>query len=78
MLRVRDTGAGIPAAMLPKVFDLYAQAESVPGGAQGGLGIGLSLVQLVCTRRGGEVTASSSDGSVFTARIPVGASLVDA
>jgi two-component system, CitB family, sensor kinase len=32
----------------------------------------------VCTRRGGEVTASSSDGSVFTARIPVGASLVDA
>jgi hypothetical protein len=35
-------------------------------------------VQLVCTRRGGEVTVSSADGSVFTARIPAGASLVDA
>jgi signal transduction histidine kinase len=48
------------------------------GGVPGGRGIGLSLVHLVCTRRGGEVTASSSDGSVFTARLPAGAALVDA
>jgi signal transduction histidine kinase len=39
-------------------------------------GIGLSLVHLVCTRRGGEVTASSEGGSTFTATLPVEAELV--
>ncbi|SDO48524.1 ATP-binding protein [Geodermatophilus sp. DSM 45219] len=78
---VRDSGPGVPPGMEAEVFRRGVSTKGttphdpeVPGGR----GIGLSLVQLVCTRRGGEVTASSSDGSVFTARLPVGATLVDA
>jgi sensor histidine kinase regulating citrate/malate metabolism len=73
---VRDSGPGVPPGMEAEVFRRGVSTKEGP--VPGGRGIGLSLVQLVCTRRGGEVTASSSDGSVFTARIPVGASLVDA
>ena len=73
---VRDSGPGVPPGMEAEVFRRGVSTKE--GAVPGGRGIGLSLVQLVCTRRGGEVTASSSDGSVFTARIPVGASLVDA
>jgi sensor histidine kinase regulating citrate/malate metabolism len=73
---VRDSGPGVPQGMEAEVFRRGVSTKE--GAVPGGRGIGLSLVQLVCTRRGGEVTASSADGSVFTARIPVGASLVDA
>src|SRR5262249_57054707 len=45
VVRVRDSGIGISAGLLPRVFDLYAQAEPEPGGAPAGLGIGLSLVK---------------------------------
>jgi two-component system CitB family sensor kinase len=78
---VRDSGPGVPPGMEAEVF---RRGVSTKGSAHrdpavpGGRGIGLSLVHLVCTRRGGEVTANSSDGSVFTARIPAGAALVDA
>jgi two-component system CitB family sensor kinase len=79
---VRDSGPGVPRGMEAEVFRRGVSTKggrSTDGAAvPAGRGIGLSLVQLVCTRRGGEVTVSSADGSVFTARIPVGASLVDA
>jgi sensor histidine kinase regulating citrate/malate metabolism len=78
---VRDSGPGVPAGMEAEVFrrgvstkGSTAHDAAVPGGR----GIGLSLVHLVCTRRGGSVTASSADGSVFTARLPAGPALVDA
>ena len=83
---VRDSGPGVPAGMEAEVFrrgvstkgstphDAAPDDAAVPGGR----GIGLSLVHLVCTRRGGSVTASSADGSVFTARLPAGPALVDA
>ncbi|SHN84080.1 Sensor histidine kinase regulating citrate/malate metabolism [Geodermatophilus obscurus] len=78
---VRDSGPGVPAGMEAEVFrrgvstkGSASQDAAVPGGR----GIGLSLVHLVCARRGGNVTASSADGSVFTARLPAGPALVDA
>jgi sensor histidine kinase regulating citrate/malate metabolism len=78
---VRDSGPGVPPGMETEVFrrgvstkDHSDRDPAVPGGR----GIGLSLVHLVCTRRGGDVTASSAGGSVFTARLPAGPALVDA
>jgi two-component system, CitB family, sensor kinase len=78
---VRDSGPGVPAGMEAEVFRRGVSTKgSAPHDAAvpGGRGIGLSLVHLVCTRRGGSVTASSADGSVFTARLPAGPALVDA
>ena len=73
---VRDSGPGVPPGMETEVFrrGVSTKGDGVPGGR----GIGLSLVHLVCTRRGGDVTASSDGGSVFTARLPAGPALVDA
>src|SRR5207253_1666318 len=45
VVSVRDNGIGIPAAMLPKVFDLFTQIDRTPGRAQSGLGIGLTLAR---------------------------------
>ncbi len=75
---VRDSGPGVPAGMEREVF---RRGVSTKGASSGGQpseerGIGLSLVHLLCTRRGGEVTASSVDGSTFTARLPADPELV--
>jgi signal transduction histidine kinase/DNA-binding response OmpR family regulator len=72
-VRVSDTGMGIPPALLPRVFDLFAQAERTPDRSQGGLGIGLALVRSLVRLHGGEVSASSEGvgkGSEFTVRLP--------
>ena len=73
VLRVRDTGEGIAPEVLPKVFDLFTQAERSLDRSQGGLGIGLSLVQtLVGLHRGRiEVTSTLGRGSEFVVRLPV-------
>jgi CheY-like chemotaxis protein len=71
---VRDSGMGIPAAMLPKVFDLFTQAERTYARAQGGLGIGLTLVRSLVELHGGCVEARSEGvgkGSEFLVRIPL-------
>ena len=76
VIRVTDTGIGIPADMLSRVFDLFAQVESHRDRAQGGLGIGLALVKKLIELHGGEVTAESpgSDrGSTFAIRLPLAA-----
>jgi signal transduction histidine kinase/CheY-like chemotaxis protein len=73
ILQVADTGAGIPAALLDKVFDLFVQGERTLDRAEGGLGIGLTLVKLLVRLHGGTVTAHSGGpgrGSVFTVRLP--------
>jgi signal transduction histidine kinase len=75
VVRVTDTGMGIPADMLPKVFDLFTQVGKHLDRAQGGLGIGLSLVRKLVEMHGGEVTAESAGpgrGSTFTVRVPLG------
>src|SRR5205085_1921699 len=58
-IRVRDTGFGISAALLPHIFELFTQAERPLDRSQGGLGIGLALVQRFTQLHGGEVEASS-------------------
>ncbi len=78
VLRVRDTGVGISAEFLPHVFELFTQAERSLDRAQGGLGIGLCLVQRLVELHGGtvEVTSAPGHGSEFVVRLPVMPTLV--
>lgn len=73
VLRVRDTGVGIAPEILPRIFDLFTQAERSLDRSEGGLGIGLALVQRLVELHGGTVTASSvlEQGSEFVVRLPV-------
>jgi PAS domain S-box-containing protein len=74
VVRVRDTGMGIAAELLPKVFDLFTQAERSLDRADGGLGVGLSLVRQLTELHGGTVTATSEGhgrGSEFSVRLPM-------
>ncbi len=73
VLRVRDDGIGISAEALPRVFDLFLQAEPGLQHAQGGLGIGLTLVKRLVELHGGTVEAHSGgpgQGSEFLVRLP--------
>jgi len=73
VVRVRDTGVGIPSEMLPRVFDIFTQVDRSLEGAQGGLGIGLSLVKGLVEKHGGTVEAKSDGpgrGSEFVVRLP--------
>jgi len=68
---VKDSGMGIPASLLPHVFDLFVQGERTLDRRAGGLGIGLTLVRRLVELHGGTVTAESSDGgSRFTVELP--------
>jgi CheY-like chemotaxis protein len=74
VLTVTDTGIGIAPDALDKVFEMFAQVPSSAGKPQGGLGIGLSLVQSLVALHGGSVSASSPGigrGSTFTIRLPL-------
>jgi len=73
VLKVKDTGEGIAPALLPYVFDLFTQAERSLDRSQGGLGIGLALVQRLVELHGGRVEVHSSlgQGSEFIVRLPV-------
>ncbi|HVK18909.1 MAG TPA: PAS domain S-box protein [Fimbriiglobus sp.] len=73
VLRVRDTGVGIAPELLPHIFDLFTQSERSLDRSQGGLGIGLALVQRLVEMHRGTVEAHSSlgRGSEFVVRLPV-------
>jgi sensor histidine kinase regulating citrate/malate metabolism len=75
---VRDSGAGVPPGMEREVFRRGISSKEAATGLDGPRerGIGLSLVHLVCTRRGGAVTASGDGISTFTATLPVQDELV--
>ncbi len=76
VISVADNGIGISPEMLPRVFDLFTQAEQGLDRAQGGLGIGLTLVRRLVELHGGEVSARSEGtgrGSEFSVRFPLSA-----
>jgi PAS domain S-box-containing protein len=73
VVRVQDDGCGIPAEMLPRVFDLFSQGERGLERAQGGLGIGLTVVRRLVELHGGRVDAYSEGpgkGAEFVVRLP--------
>jgi CheY-like chemotaxis protein/anti-sigma regulatory factor (Ser/Thr protein kinase) len=73
VVRVSDTGRGIAPELLPRIFDMFVQGEQAPERAQGGLGIGLTLVRRLVELHGGHVQAASAGvgmGSTFTVAFP--------
>jgi signal transduction histidine kinase/CheY-like chemotaxis protein len=82
VVRVTDSGAGIAPEMLDSIFDMFVQVSGTDRAAQGGLGIGLTLVKSLVELHGGRVEAASPGldrGAVFTVRLPLAATpaLVD-
>jgi PAS domain S-box-containing protein len=74
VVSVSDNGVGIPHELLPKVFDLFVQGSRSLDRADGGLGIGLTLVREILRLHGGSITASSRGagaGSKFEVRLPL-------
>jgi two-component system CheB/CheR fusion protein len=74
VIRVRDTGPGIPRALLPRIFDVFVQGEQGLARSRGGLGIGLTVVKTVAELHGGSVEARSEGpgtGAEFIIRLPV-------
>ncbi len=73
VLRVKDTGVGIAPELLPRIFDLFTQADRTLDRSQGGLGIGLALVQRLVDLHEGTVEAFSTlgQGSEFVVRLPI-------
>lgn len=74
VVRVRDSGLGIPADLLPNVFDLFMQGDRSLDRAEGGLGVGLTLVRRLAELHGGTVEARSDGpgrGSEFIVRLPL-------
>jgi signal transduction histidine kinase len=71
---VRDNGIGIPPELLPRVFDLFVQADTARDRSEGGLGIGLALVRKIAEMHGGTVRAVSEGagrGSEFIVSVPL-------
>ena len=73
VISIRDDGVGIPAELLPRVFDMFAQVDRNLDRAQGGLGIGLALAKSLVEMHGGTIEARSEGpgrGSEFIVRLP--------
>jgi signal transduction histidine kinase/ActR/RegA family two-component response regulator len=73
-VRVRDTGAGMRAELLPLIFERFRQGDSSSRRGQGGLGLGLTIAQHIVHLHGGTISAWSEGegrGSVFTMQIPL-------
>ena len=73
VVRVKDTGMGIEPSLLPRVFDAFAQGGQASDRAQGGLGLGLTIVKSLVALHGGQVEAHSAGhgkGAEFAIRLP--------
>lgn len=74
VISIRDAGIGISPEMLPKIFEMFTQADKSVERSNGGLGIGLSLAKRLCELHGGTIEAHSAglgSGSEFTVRLPL-------
>jgi CheY-like chemotaxis protein len=74
VIRVKDTGIGISAEQLPRLFDMFMQADTSLERSRDGLGIGLTLVRTLVEMHGGTVEAKSDGrgrGSEFVVRLPI-------
>jgi len=74
IVRIKDSGIGIAAHVLPNIFDLFMQADAESARSRSGMGIGLALVRTIVERHGGGVAASSAglgQGSEFIVRLPI-------
>ena len=81
VVRVKDSGRGIPASMLDHVFDLFVQVDQTIDRSMGGLGLGLTLVKSLVAMHGGTVSARSEGhgcGSEFEIRLPLAGSHTEA
>ena len=73
VIRVRDNGIGIPAEMLPRIFDMFTQVDPSLERTQEGLGIGLTLARTLVSLHGGTIEAQSEGvgrGCEFVVRLP--------
>jgi len=80
VLRVRDTGPGIPADELPRIFDRFYRVDAARTRSSGGAGLGLAISQEIAQAHGGriEVSSEANRGTVFTVHLPtITAELVD-
>jgi PAS domain S-box-containing protein len=78
VITVADNGVGIPAHMLPRVFDMFTQVNRSLEKSQGGLGIGLNVVRRLVEMHGGSIVAQSDGhgmGSRFVVRLPLALAL---
>src|SRR4029453_11386696 len=80
LVRVRDTGIGLPGDRLSHIFDLFSQVDRSLDRSQRGLGIGLHLVKRLVELHGGTVTArsdGSGKGSEIAVELPLATALLD-
>jgi two-component system CheB/CheR fusion protein len=77
VVRIEDTGIGIPGELLPRIFEMFTQETPAAADAMGGLGIGLTVVNELVALHGGTVqvqvrSEGRNKGSEFTVRLPLG------
>ncbi|NJK43587.1 MAG: hypothetical protein HC933_04340 [Pleurocapsa sp. SU_196_0] len=77
ILRVRDSGQGIPSEALPHLFERFYRAEGSRARVSGGSGLGLAIVRAIVSLHGGTIAASNhpNGGAMFTVTLPRGAAL---
>lgn len=78
-IRIEDTGPGVPAEFLPRIFDRFSQADGSSTRKHGGLGLGLAIVRHLVELHGGTVSASNREdgGAVLSVRLPAVTGLFD-